>query len=128
MEFVALVTLLLVFQYLTFMMLCGMARARGDVQAPAVSGDEMFERAYRVQMNTVEQLLICLPAMWVCAHYFSPLWAAGFGAMFLVGRALYAAQYMRDPTTRTSGMMIGFFGNIANVGCGLWGVVGGLIS
>ena len=42
MEFVALVTLLLVFQYLTFMMLCGMARAKGDVQAPAVSGDEMF--------------------------------------------------------------------------------------
>ena len=49
MEFVALVTLLLLFQYLTFMMLCGMARGKGDVQAPATSGDEMFERALRVQ-------------------------------------------------------------------------------
>jgi hypothetical protein len=72
MEFVALVTLLLIFQYMTFMMLCGMARAKGDVKAPATSGDEMYERALRVQMNTVEQLVITLPAMWICAMYYRP--------------------------------------------------------
>ena len=63
MEFVALVTSLLLLQYITFMGLCGKARAQSGLQAPAVTGDETFERAYRVQMNTVEQLIIALPAM-----------------------------------------------------------------
>ena len=62
MEFVAFVTLLLLCQYIVFLGLVGKARVQGEVQAPAVSGNETFERAYRVQMNTVEQLLITLPA------------------------------------------------------------------
>ena len=123
MEFVALVTLLLVFQYLTFMMLCGMARAKGGVQAPAVSGDEMFERAYRVQMNTLEQLAVTLPALWICAMYYRPLVAAALGLAFFLGRLLYRTGYMKDPAKRGPGMMIGFFANVGLLLAGLWGVV-----
>ena len=123
MEFVALVTLLLVFQYLTFMMLCGMARAKGDVQAPAVSGNEMFERAYRVQMNTLEQLAVILPALWICAMYYRPLVAAALGLAFFLGRLLYRTGYMQDPAKRGPGMMIGFFANVGLLLTGLWGVV-----
>ena len=123
MEFVALVTLLLVFQYLTFMMLCGMARAKGDVQAPAVSGDEMFERAYRVQMNTLEQLAVTLPALWICAMYYRPLIAAALGLAFFLGRLLYRTGYMQDPAKRGPGMMIGFLANVGLLLTGLWGVV-----
>ena len=123
MEFVALVTLLLLFQYLTFMMLCGMARGKGGVQAPATTGDELFERALRVQVNTLEQLVITLPAMWISAMYYRPLVAAGLGLVFFLGRLLYRAGYMQDPAKRGPGMMIGFLANVALLLTALWGAV-----
>lgn len=123
MEFVALVTLLLLFQYLTFIMLCGAARMKGDVKAPAVSGDENFERALRVQMNTLEQLAIVLPAMWVSGMYNSPLVAAVLGLAFFIGRLVYRFSYMKDPGTRTAGMMIGMLAIFGLLLTGLWGVV-----
>ncbi len=126
MEFVALVTLLLLFQYLIFVMMCGLARSRGHVQAPAVSGDETFERAFRVQMNTVEHLVITLPALWVSGYYFSANIAAGLGLVFFVGRVLYRAGYMRDPKKRGPGMMIGFLANVGLLLTALWGVIGHL--
>ena len=123
MEFVALVTLLLLFQYLTFMMLCGMARGKGGVQAPATTGDELFERALRVQVNTLEQLVITLPAMWISAMYYRPLVAAGLGLVFFLGRLLYRAGYMQDPAKRGPGMIIGFLANVALLLTALWGAV-----
>ncbi len=124
MEFVALVTLLLVLQYFAFMMLCGMARSKGKVEAPAVSGDEVFERAFRVQMNTVEQLLVTLPALWISGYYFNANIAAGLGLAFFLGRILYRAGYMADPKKRGTGMMVGFLANVALVLTALWGVIG----
>jgi hypothetical protein len=46
-------------------------------------------------MNTLEQLVIFLPALWVYTKLHSP-WAAAFGAVFVVGRAIYAVSYVRD--------------------------------
>jgi uncharacterized membrane protein YecN with MAPEG domain len=126
MEFVALVTLLLLCQYVIFMGMCGKARAQSGIVAPAVTGDETFERAYRVQMNTVEQLVIALPAMWVSAMYFIPMVAAALGLVFFVGRMMYRVSYMKDPESRGPGMIIGFLANIALIITGLWGVVGQL--
>ena len=123
MEFVALVTLLLLCQYVVFMGMCGKARARSGIVAPAVTGDETFERAYRVQMNTVEQLVIALPAMWVSAMYFMPMVAAALGLVFFVGRMMYRVSYMKDPESRGPGMIIGFLANIALIATGLWGVI-----
>jgi uncharacterized membrane protein YecN with MAPEG domain len=124
MQYAALVTLVLLCQYIVYMGLCGKARAQGGVKAPAVTGDETFERAYRVQMNTLEQLLVTLPAMWLSAYYFNPLWAAGLGLVFFLGRTIYRAAYMADPTKRSTGMIIGFLANIALVLTGIWGVIG----
>ena len=123
MEFVALVTLLLVCQYVVFMGMCGKARAQSGIQAPAVTGDEIFERAYRVQMNTIEQLVIALPSMWICAMYFSPMVAAALGLVFFVGRMMYRIGYMKDPAKRGPGMIVGFLANIALILTGLWGVI-----
>ena len=66
-----------------------------NIAAPAVSGNEMFERVFRVHMNTQEQLVVFLPALWIFAGYISPLWAAGLGAVFIVGRAIYASSYVK---------------------------------
>ena len=126
MEFVALVTLLLLFQYIVFMMMCGMARSKGQVEAPAITGDELYERALRVQMNTVEQLVVTLPAMWISGHYFNANIAAGLGLVFFLGRILYRAGYMADPKKRGPGMMVGFLANIALILTALWGVIGEL--
>jgi uncharacterized membrane protein YecN with MAPEG domain len=123
MHFVALVTLLLLLQYISFTMLVGMARGKTGVSAPAVTGDQMFERAFRVQMNTLEQLAVTLPAMWLCAYYYKPMVAAGLGLLFFLGRLLYRVAYMRDPGSRGPGMIIGFFANIAMIILAAWGVI-----
>jgi hypothetical protein len=126
MEYVGLVTLLLLCEYIVFMGLCGKARVQSGILAPAMTGDENFERAYRVQMNTIEQLIITLPAVWVCAIYFSPMVAASLGLCFFVGRLIYRLSYMSNPDKRGPGMMIGFVANLALIGTGLWGLFSAL--
>ncbi len=126
MQYVAIVTALLLVQYTVYTLLVGAARARDGVSAPATSGGETFERALRVQMNTLEQLIVALPAMWVCAYFYSPLWAAGLGVMFMVGRLVYRQAYMKDPASRGAGFGIGFLANVVMIVLGLWGAIGQL--
>ena len=89
MDKIALVTGLLLLQYFVFMMLVGAARGKSGVQAPAVTGDPVFERTLRVQQNTLEQLLIVLPSLWIFATYFGETIAAGLGLVFFVGRVVH---------------------------------------
>ncbi len=123
MQYVAIVTVLLLIQYTIYSLLCGMARGRDTVIAPATVGDPHFERAFRVQMNTLEQLIVTIPCMWICAYYFSPQWAAGLGVLFMVGRLVYRQAYMKDPATRGAGMAIGFVANVGLIALALWGGV-----
>jgi len=127
MEMVALVTLLLILEYIYFTGLVGKARVEGDIDAPAMVGDPNFERALRVQLNTAEQLIITIPAMWICGSYFRPDVAAILGVVFFIGRFVYRGQYMREPSSRLSGMIIGFFANIGLVLTAAWGVISGLL-
>jgi glutathione S-transferase len=128
MEYVALVTLLLIIEYMAFTGMAGGARAKGDVKAPAMIGDQTFERAVRVQLNTLEQLVITLPAMWICASYFRADVAALLGATFFVGRLFYRNAYMKDPSTRLVGMLIGFLANIVLVLSSAYGVISNLLA
>jgi uncharacterized membrane protein YecN with MAPEG domain len=126
MEYVALVTLLLLLQYLTFSILVGAARGKSGIKAPAVTGDADFERAYRVQMNTLEQLVLTLPALWLSGLYFSPMVAALLGLAFFLGRVLYRAGYVKDPQKRGAGFGIGLLASIGLVLTALWGVISSL--
>ena len=126
MEYVALVTVLLVSQYMVFMMLVGAARGKSGIKAPAVTGDENFERAYRVQMNTLEQLMVALPALWVSGMYFDSLVAALLGMAFFLGRVMYRAGYVKDPEKRGIGFGMGFLAVLGLIGTALWGVIGAL--
>jgi glutathione S-transferase len=123
MHYPALMTLLLLLEYLWLLALVGKARGDYGVQAPAVSGHELFERAYRVQMNTVEQLIITLPAMWVCALFFNPTVAGALGGVFFIGRILYRFGYVADPAKRGTGMLVGFLANVGLMACGFWGLI-----
>jgi glutathione S-transferase len=84
------------------------ARARGryNVVAPAVSGHAVFERYFRVQMNTLEQLIVFVPSLLVFAHYLNPLIAAALGALFIIGRALYFKGYVNAPERRSLGFLL----------------------
>jgi len=124
MEFTALVTLLLLTQYLAFAMLVGRERVRHGIEAPACSGHPDFDRAYRVQMNTLEQLVIVLPALWITAWWFSvPLVAPLLGLGFFLGRILYRNSYVKDPAKRGPGMGIGMLCQLGLLLCATWAVV-----
>ncbi|MET0535364.1 MAG: MAPEG family protein [Steroidobacter sp.] len=113
MPFVALVTVLALTQFFWLAALVARARARYGVVAPATTGNELFERQYRVQMNTLEQLVLFLPSLWIFASYISPLWAAALGVVFVIGRAIYATSYVRDPKSRSLGFGLTAFPTLA---------------
>lgn len=106
MNLVDIVAMLAVIQYLVFAGMVGKARGKFGVKAPAVSGDERFERIYRVQMNTLELLVALLPAMYVSARYWPPQVIAGVGAVYLVGRVLYWRAYVASPSSRGLGYLL----------------------
>lgn len=104
--YTAAVTLLALLLYMGFCMAAAQARGKYAIKAPAVAGDENFERVYRVQMNTAEQMVFFLPALWLCAVLLSDIGAAVGGLVWVIGRAVYAASYLEAPHKRGPGVMI----------------------
>ena len=123
MEFVAIVTVLALLQYVYFAVLVGQARGKYGVNGPAVTGHPVFERYFRVQMNTLELLVAFLPALWLFAQYVSPLWAAILGAIYLAGRFLYLRAYVADPAKRGLGFGLSMLPTLALLLGGLAGAV-----
>ena len=62
----ALVTVLALIEYMILGVMVGQARGRYKIEAPATTGDPMFERYFRVHQNTLESLIVFLPALWIC--------------------------------------------------------------
>lgn len=108
MAWVVIVAVLAMLQFAAFGALVGSARGRYGVHAPATTGHEVFERYYRVQYNTMEQLLMFLPALFLSAGYgFAADWiSAAVGAVYLVGRQLYLWSYVREPKSRGLGFAL----------------------
>ena len=123
MEWIAVVTGLALVEYMVFSFRAGSARGTYNVAAPAVSGNEIFERHFRVHQNTLEQLIVFIPAMWIFGLYVSATIGAGLGVVFLIGRAVYAVTYVQEPTKRTAGFVAGFLVNVVLV----LGSIGGAI-
>lgn len=95
-------------QYLLFGGAVGWARGKFGVHAPATSGHETFERYYRVHMNTLELLVVFVPALPLFAHYVSARWAVALGLVFVVGRFVYFAGYVKDPKKRGLGFALSY--------------------
>jgi glutathione S-transferase len=113
MNYVYLVTLLILVEYLFLGYFVSRARSRYKVVAPAVTGHEQFERHFRVQQNTIEQLVVVLPAMWIFGLTLSGVWAAALGAVFVVGRGFYAYGYVKTGGGRHHGFMLGLYATVA---------------
>jgi uncharacterized membrane protein YecN with MAPEG domain len=86
----------------------GSLRAKYDVIAPSQTGHEQFERMNRVHLNTLEQLVVFIPALWMHALYANPFWGAIIGLIFIVGRFIYRAEYLKDPASRSLGFAMTF--------------------
>jgi len=106
MNLVHIVALLAVAQFFQFGILVGRARVRYGVKAPAVTGHEHFERAFRVQMNTLEQLAGFLPSLFIAGQYWPGWLVAGIGAVYLIGRFVYRQAYIADPSKRQAGFVL----------------------
>jgi len=123
MPYVHIVTALAVLQFIVFGFKVGGARGRYGVKAPAITGNEIFERYFRVQQNTLEQLVVFLPGMYLFARYSNPLVAAALGVVYLIGREIYAYTYVKDPANRSVGYGVTFLPMVILVLGGLIGAV-----
>ncbi|OOG64978.1 hypothetical protein B0E46_06215 [Rhodanobacter sp. B04] len=106
----ALVTLLTVLLLFGTLWAVGHARGKYNIKAPAISGDPAFERAYRVQMNTLENTVMFLPTLWLAASYGFSGWAGIAGLVWIVGRVWYALAYLQDAGKRGPGFALGMIG------------------
>ena len=125
MELIAIVTLLVAVEYFFLAIMVGKCRGETGVAAPATTGNEKFERVFRVQQNTMEQLIIFFPALWIFGSYVSTSYGAGLGMLFLVGRIMYARGYVQSPDKRGPGFAIG---SLALLILMLGGIVGAVLQ
>lgn len=98
-------------------------RTRHEVMAPAMSGHPLVERALRVQGNTLEYLVIFLPALWMFSLYFDPRIGAVLGGVWILGRVLYLTSYMADPASRGPGFAIQALATMTLLGAATTGAV-----
>jgi hypothetical protein len=123
MSLVHLVIALALVEFFAFGWAVGRARVRYNVPAPATTGNATFECYFRVQMNTLEQLVIFVPSMVMFARYWSPTVAAALGALFIIGRAIYFYGYTRAPERRHIGFLVSSVPNMALLIGGVLGVI-----
>jgi glutathione S-transferase len=127
MPYIDIVTALALIQFTVFGFRVGGARGRFGVKAPAITGNETFERYFRVQQNTMELLVVFLPGLYLYSHYFSPLVAAALGVIYLIGREVYAASYVKNPAKRSAGYGMSFLPAMILLSGGLIGAVRALL-
>lgn len=122
--YVALVTLVALLLYVWMSIRVGAARSKYGVEAPAITGNPDFERTFRVHANTLENLVVFLPSLWLFAIYLNQdLVAAGLGAVWIVGRVMYMLGYSKAAASRGAGFGISALAMLAL----LFGAVGGVV-
>ena len=112
-------------EFFFFMWAVARARARFGVPAPATTGHEVFERYFRVQMNTLEQLIVFVPSIVLFARYVNAYAAAALGAVFVIGRALYFTGYVRAAQGRHLGFMLSAIPNVTLL---IGAIIGALVA
>ena len=122
---VHLVMLLALAEYFGFALAVGRARYKFGVKAPATTGNVDFESYYRAQMNTLEQLIIFVPALWSFAIFISPVWASALGGVFIVGRYLYFTGYVKAAEKRSAGFGLATFAQLFLL---IGGIVGAVLA
>ncbi len=111
METATLIVMLALVEYIFFTVRVGISRKKYGVSAPATLGNEIWEKMFRVQQNTLEQLIVFIPGTYAFANYVSVKWVWIPAAMFILGRFLYAQEYISNPASRAPGMLLTLLAN-----------------
>lgn len=123
MNLIHITALLALMQYFFFGFLVGRARAKYGIHAPAVAGNEHFERALRVQQNTLEQLVVFLPALFMAGIYWPQGMVALAGMVYLAGRFLYWRTYTANPQSRAFGFLLTVIPSFVLMAAALFGAL-----
>lgn len=124
----AIVVLLTVLLQFGVMWAAGHARGKYGIKAPAVTGHPAFERALRVQANTLEATVMFLPSLWLAVQYGFPLWGSVAGLVWVLGRVWYAAAYLRDAARRGPGYLVSSASWAVTLALGVIGLVRALLA
>ncbi len=107
------VTLAAMVMYIWVSYNVGKARGRFQISAPVCEGPIEFQSVLRVQANTVEQMILFFPALWMCAAFLGDMWGAIGGALWVLGRVIYALGYYQQPKKRSLGFGVSSFATLA---------------
>ena len=128
MKYTALVTIAAVIYTFVLSARVGAARAKSGVDAPAMSGQPGFDKAFRIHMNTVEQLVLFVPVLWLAAAVVGDLWAAEIGAVWIVGRVIYTVGYSKEAAKRGPGFLLTILPTAVLTVIALWGVIQAIMA
>jgi glutathione S-transferase len=109
---ISLVTVIALILFVVVTANVGRARVKSGIKPPQMSGDPEFERVLRVQQNTLEQLVLFLPALWIFGTFVNPIAAALIGTLWIIGRILYAWGYYQAAEKRGPGFGISFLSTV----------------
>ncbi len=119
-------TVLAIIVYFALGVVVGRARATYGVAAPAMSGHIEFEKRSRVQINTLEQIVMFLPLLWLATGALGDRGAAALALVWALGRILYARGYYADPAKRSFGYLLTLLPTAVALVAAVIGAVGAL--
>ena len=128
MPFTALVTVAALVLTFVLSIQVGNMRRKHGVKAPASTGHPEFEAANRIHQNTIEQLVLFLPVLWLALYVLGDAITGLIGAVWIIGRIVYANAYARDPASRGPGMGITMLPTVVLLLASLWGILQGVIA
>jgi glutathione S-transferase len=102
--YTSLITLVALLQYFGLTIFVSYNRVKHSVKAPKITGNEIFERVFRIHQNTLEQIVLFLPLIWLFGYLISDLWAGLLGFLWVLSRFIYAVGYYQHPDKRTLGV------------------------
>lgn len=122
-----LITIAALLSYYVFSIKVGLARSKCGIKPPQMTGDPELERTIRVHENTLEQLVIFVPILWLFALYVSSLWASVLGGIWIIGRILYAWGYYQAAEKRVAGFGISSLSTLVLLVGSIVGIIRSLI-
>lgn len=118
-------TLLAIMLMMALVMRVGRMRLMHGIKAPATTGHPDYERAFRTHMNTLENFVLFVPALWIASVYYGGFFPFFLGLAWVLGRIAYAVGYAQaNAHYRGPGFMIGMVSLIALIILGAAGVAG----
>ncbi|HEY5622886.1 MAG TPA: MAPEG family protein [Gammaproteobacteria bacterium] len=128
MKYTALVTILAVAVTFYFSARVGIGRAKLGIDAPAMTGNPTFDRTFRVHANTVEQIVLFLPVLWLSTAVVGDVWAAAIGVLWVIGRLIYARGYVAEADKRGPGMLVTLASTAVLSLVSIWGIIQALTA